>query len=149
MNDGSTAVTPSGCCPFCSGPGNYVLHSGHCPQVAAEEYHPNGRLKRIEFVDSPDARIAGLHQGCAEVTLDFDAPLELADNTKWAREVVIEESTLLEPGTYTIVAGELFRVINDTPPGLAPLPDNALQRLVDRALQELPSPDWERELGEL
>ena len=113
MNDSSTSVEPTGYCPHCSGSGSYTLHAGRCPQVAAKEYHPDGSLKRIEFVG---ARIAGLHQGGAETTPDFDAPLELIDSTKWAREVVIEESMLLEPGKYTIVLGELRKIVDDTPP---------------------------------
>ena len=120
MNDSSTSVEPTGYCPYCSREGSYTLHTGRCPQVAAKEYHPDGSLKRIEFVD---ARIAGLHQGGVETTPDFDAPLELS--TKWAREAVIEETTLLEPGTYTIVSGQLFRVIDEAPPGSMPLPEDA------------------------
>lgn len=116
MNDSSTSVEPTGYCPHCSRAGSYTLHAGRCPEVAAKEYHPNGSLKRIEFVG---ARIAGLHQGSAEMTLDFNAPMKLVDSTKWAREVMIKEPLLLEPGKYTIVLGELRRVVDDIPPDLS------------------------------
>jgi len=123
-NDSSSAVMPSGYCPYCSGLGGYVYHGGHCPQIKAKEYHRNGSLKRIEFVDA-DARVAGLHQDMLKAAPDFDAPMELVDSTKWAREVIIEEPTLLEPGKYTIVLGELYRVIDEAPPYLEPFPDDA------------------------
>ena len=32
-------------CPWCSD-----HHSGRCPMVKAIEYHPNGTVKRVEFV---------------------------------------------------------------------------------------------------
>lgn len=146
----STAVMPEDCCPLCSGKYSYVYHAGHCPQIKAKEYHPNGRVRRIEFTESSGTRIAGFHQGNMKGAPDFDTLMELVDST--AREVVIEEPTLLEPGRYTIVLGELFRiVVDDVPPSLEPLPDEGriLQALVDRALQESPSSDWERELDEL
>jgi len=124
-NEFSTAIgMPSGYCPHCSGLGSYVYHSGRCPQIGAKEYHRDGSLKRIEFVGD-DARVAGLGQGVAKTSLDFDAPMELVDSTKWAREVVIEEPTLLEPGKYTIILGELCRVVDEAPPGWPPLSADA------------------------
>lgn len=40
-----------GYCPHCSGGGQSIFHGGPCPNVKAVEYFPDGRIKRIEYVD--------------------------------------------------------------------------------------------------
>ena len=95
-----TAVEPKGFCPHCSG-SSFVYHPGRCLEVKAKEYYQSGGLKRIEFVD----------------TDKFQAS-RITSSMKQSREVVIEELTLLKPGKYTIVLGELRRIIDSVPPGL-------------------------------
>ena len=36
-------------CPWCSGFGVQVHHTGVCPRVRAIEYYPDGTVKRVEF----------------------------------------------------------------------------------------------------
>lgn len=37
-------------CGWCSDPPNHlVYHCGPCPRVKVIEYHPGGRVKRVEF----------------------------------------------------------------------------------------------------
>lgn len=43
MSDTTGQIYPA--CPYC---GN-TLHVGKCPMVSAFEYHPDGKLKRVEF----------------------------------------------------------------------------------------------------
>ena len=47
----TSSMSPEGSCPWCSGAGQYVYHSGACPKIKAIEYHPNGLIKRVEFKD--------------------------------------------------------------------------------------------------
>jgi hypothetical protein len=70
----TTAMNISGHCPYCSTPWTFVYHEGLCPKIKAKEFYPDGSLKRVEF---HDGRMAGLHLGDAEMTVDFDRPLEL------------------------------------------------------------------------
>lgn len=42
-------------CGWCSHPPDHmVYHYGPCPRMKVIEYHPNGRVKRVEFVREPD-----------------------------------------------------------------------------------------------
>ena len=42
-----------GACPWCSSTYSATFHSGRCPKVRAIEYHPDGRVKRVEFNPEP------------------------------------------------------------------------------------------------
>ena len=46
-NETSSAEKPMKC-QWC---GSIERHIGHCPAVRAFEYHPDGTLKRVEFVE--------------------------------------------------------------------------------------------------
>lgn len=103
-----------GYCFYCSNPPyQFIYHGGPCPLVKAKEYCPNETLKRIEFHEPQPATI----------NVEWGIPV-LEDSTKWAREVEITEPILLEPGRYRIILGELFKVEDDYPPGLEPLPED-------------------------
>jgi hypothetical protein len=41
-------VTTEKNCPHCG-----MVHSGHCPRVAAIEYHADGTVKRVEYRPEP------------------------------------------------------------------------------------------------
>lgn len=98
----------SGYCPYCSNPPyQFVYHGSHCPLVKAKEYHRHGGLKRVEFHEPVPA------------TINVEVPpisLEDSMSYKKAREVEIKEPTLLEPGRYTIVLGELCKIDPGYPP---------------------------------
>ena len=56
-----TSIEQYGHCPYCSNPPyHFVYHAGtQCPKIKAIEYYPDGRVKRIEFVNEiePDKDI--------------------------------------------------------------------------------------------
>lgn len=48
---GSTSTAPqSSPCQWCSNGNQQIYHYGTCPRVKAIIYHPNGNVKRVEFV---------------------------------------------------------------------------------------------------
>lgn len=49
-SEGTAAPTSSSYCRWCSNDGLQVIHYGPCPRVKSIEYHPNGNIKRVEFV---------------------------------------------------------------------------------------------------
>ncbi len=50
----STAANVGGGCPYCSSNSIQVYHSGKCPKVKSIEYHPDGTIKKVEFVECND-----------------------------------------------------------------------------------------------
>lgn len=48
-----TTNNQQGACPFCGS-----WHIGRCPQIAEIEYHPNGTIKRVRYVEYM-TRLAG------------------------------------------------------------------------------------------
>lgn len=46
--------TPLQPCRYC---GESVFHTGICPRIKAIEYHPDGSIKRVEFLENLPAGI--------------------------------------------------------------------------------------------
>ena len=38
-------------CPYCSGNGTTVYHTGLCPKIKKIEYYPNGTIRSVELHD--------------------------------------------------------------------------------------------------
>ncbi len=41
-------------CPWCSGEEMAIYHAVACPRVTAIDYHPNGKVKRVELAPMDD-----------------------------------------------------------------------------------------------
>lgn len=48
-----------GSCPYCSSTYQPVVHTGPCPRVKSIEYHPNGSVKKVEFIEDKPQIVQG------------------------------------------------------------------------------------------
>ena len=55
MPNTTAAVHREGSCPYCSGDGDYIYHSGVCPKIKEIEYYPNGTIKKVTFEGGENA----------------------------------------------------------------------------------------------
>ena len=129
----STAGPIESACPHCSSGISQVFHAGGpCPRVKAKEYHRNGTLKRIEYVQHkwPVADVDSDNDAPIWTAPDFDEPMELVpssllDALRRVGEFELEEDTLLPAGRYRIIDHEPRRILDEAPPDMNPLPEDA------------------------
>jgi len=107
------SVDRIGYCPYCSNPPwSYISHCGKCPRVKAEEYYPDGTLRRIEFHGNnamPRKLLYDIFgsRTVEEIDGEFAAWESLSDEAYWAFEGSLDSGYNESDNTITLASGSL------------------------------------------